>query len=250
MSFNILEFIAPMQSQAQTTEADDMRDIDIYSIQPSDENFYDVSQIKELADAILQVGLMQNLVVEPNAMGTYELISGHRRRLALVSLVESGHEEFKTIKCKVIPKQSKAMSELRLILANSTTRVLSEYEKMQQTVRLKAILTELKAEGTKLNGHMRDIIADSLSISKTKVAQLETVSKNLPPEYQEDFKAGKINFTKALKLSQAKSNTEPHPISVYDSLCKMPLPQMAEYLCEHFPNGDVSVVVHWLTKGV
>lgn len=250
MGFDILKFIAPVQ----TADTDIMKDIDICNISPSNENFYDVSEIKELADAILQVGLMQNLVVEPIADDKYEVISGHRRRLALISLVESGHDEFKTVNCKVMPRQTNAMSELRLILANSTTRVLSEYEKTQQAVRLKAILTEIKSDGIKLNGRMRDIIADNLNVSPTKVAQMETVNKNLPPEYHDDFKSGKMNFTTALKLSQGKEDKPPKikKIRVYDSLLKMSLPELAECIYDIADTNEVTKaeIIEWLESYV
>ena len=56
---------------------------------PSEKNNYSTDNIKELAHMIvLSGGIKQNLLARKKAPDEYELISGHRRRLAAKYLVE------------------------------------------------------------------------------------------------------------------------------------------------------------------
>ena len=76
--------------------------IDINLIDPSeDNNGMSLDDIDELAQAILENGMDQNLVVIPKADGHYKLMTGHRRRLALLKLVNEGHDEFSQVPCLV-----------------------------------------------------------------------------------------------------------------------------------------------------
>lgn len=186
--------------------------IDIDSIVPDERNFYIVDNVDMLKDAIQMDGLEQNLVVRKDAaQNKYVLISGHRRFKALRLLVDEGHEEFRAIPCKVSVAESLVddiKTELRMIFGNATTRTLTEYEKTQQYVRMKELLKELKRNGEKIPGRMRDLIADTLQTSPSKVGRMENIAGNLAPELQGAFKSGAINMSVANELSGLPQNEQ------------------------------------------
>ena len=65
--------------------------ISAYDLVASEDNFYSITEINELKTAIELAGkVMQNLTVIPLPNGKYKVISGHRRRLAVLSLLEEG----------------------------------------------------------------------------------------------------------------------------------------------------------------
>ena len=100
---------------------------------PSEHNDYSVDKIEELANIILlSGGVKQNLLARKRTPDEYELIAGHRRRLAVKYLVEQlGHEEFAMVPVHV-EREGDILSEINLILTNSGARERSDYEKMQE----------------------------------------------------------------------------------------------------------------------
>lgn len=179
--------------------------IDIDSIKPSEKNFYKVDDVEELKESISMYGLQQNLVVRKIDSATYELISGERRYTALKALVAEGQEAFKTVPVKVEYNINDIKAELQLIFANSTTRIRSDYEKMQEIKRLKELLQQLKQSGTEIPGRLRNIIADTLEMSTGQVGKLESINNNLSDGLKQEFKDGNINTStayEAAKLSQ------------------------------------------------
>nr|WP_240927331.1 ParB/Srx family N-terminal domain-containing protein [Paenibacillus thiaminolyticus] len=65
--------------------------IPVHKLEPSQDNFYCTEQIEELKASIAAFGIKQNLIVKPIEGGKYRVIAGHRRRLAILSLVEEGN---------------------------------------------------------------------------------------------------------------------------------------------------------------
>ena len=119
--------------------------IDVEDLMPSKDNFYSTENIEELALSIeLAGGIEQNLVVKPEAHGKYEVIAGHRRRLATLKLVSEGKEEYRKVPCRIKKESDAIRDKLSLILTNATARQLSDWEKVQQAKELKEILTEYK----------------------------------------------------------------------------------------------------------
>ena len=195
-----------LNSQSKKTEerpAFEIRHIPIDKLKPSAKNQYGIRGIKELAANIEMLGLLHNLdVKEADETGYYEIISGERRYQACKLLYESGNQEFKTLPCKVAAlTENKAISELKLLYANAAARELTDYEKTYQAGRIKEILQALKKDGYKFQGRMREIVADMLDVSPAQMGRMESINKNLSPEFKEEFKAGNIGITTAYELS-------------------------------------------------
>lgn len=184
------------------------RDIPIAKIYSNSMNFYPQEGIEEKAREILAVGLLENLVVkyEPCESGEYKLISGERRWRGLKLLTEQGHKEFEYATCQIRNPENEHEEKIELILANSN-RVKSAAVLIQEEEELKKELEYMKEKGMKLKGHdlqkgrLRDVIADMLKMSKTKIAQVESVSNNLIPEFKEELKKENLTFSAAYELS-------------------------------------------------
>ncbi len=195
-----------LNSQSKTEKerpAFEIRHITIEKIKPSKDNIYGMRGIEELAANIEMLGLLHNLdVKEADEAGFYEIISGERRFQACKLLYESGNKEFATVPCKVEAiTENKAISELKLLYANAAARELTDYEKTYQAGRIKEILQTLKKDGYKFKGRMRDIVAEMLDVSPAQMGRMESINKNLSPEFKEEFKAGNIGITTAYELS-------------------------------------------------
>lgn len=123
----------------------DVAMLDVEDLMPSKDNFYMTESIDELADAIeLSGGIEQNLVVKPEAHGKYEVIAGHRRRLAILKLIGEGKEEYRKVPCHIKYESDTIKDKLSLILTNSTARQLNDWEKVKQAKELKELLTEYR----------------------------------------------------------------------------------------------------------
>lgn len=193
----------------------EIQDIPIEKIVRSPKNCFGIRDIEDLAATIETVGLMHNLVVTPAPGGTYELVSGERRLEALKLLVSQGKTKFSTAPCKIESSENPVITELQLLFANSATRELTDYEKTYQAQRTKELLIQLKKSGYKFQGRMRQIVADMLKISPGQMGRMEIISKNLSPEFTEEFKAGKINATAAYELSRLPKEQQAQEMAKY-----------------------------------
>jgi len=166
---------------------------------PSAMNKYSVADVAELKASIELIGLMQNLTVRRiEDMNLYEIISGHRRFKALQEL----HAGDYTVPCNVVKTADDVEAELRLILANSTSRDLTDYERTYQAGRLKELLAEYEKNGLKITGRKREIVAELLNVSPAQVGRMESINKNLTPGLKQEYEQGNINITTAYELSK------------------------------------------------
>ena len=169
--------------------------LDVEDLMPSKDNFYSTENIDELAMSIELVGhIEQNLVVKPEAHGKYEVVAGHRRRLAALKLVQEGKEEYRKVPCLIKKESDTIKDKLSLIFTNATARQLTDWEKVQQAKELKEILTEYKRalqeenkdkpkEEREKMGRIRDIVAQMLNTSTTQIGRMEAIENNLSQEY-------------------------------------------------------------------
>lgn len=174
--------------------------IKLDKLTPSKNNFYTVDNVDELKTSIEIFGVLQNLTVKPIDNGMYEIISGHRRYKACKELVAEGKTEFEYVPCGIQSERDEIKENIILIMANSTTRELSDYEKMKQAEELRKNFEILKKREN-LPGRVRDLVADALNTSPTQIGRLNAIENNLSPEFKEEFKDGKIGVSAAYELS-------------------------------------------------
>lgn len=198
------------------------RDISIFKMYRNTMNFYDLSGIEELAGEILMYGLKQNLelVYEPNEQGEYRIIAGERRWLALKMLVEKGYKEFEMATCKLTTPQDSDEEQVEIIIANAY-RIKSVKDLIEEEQRLKASLERIKAAGGTIKGYdlqsgrLRNVIATMLKTSKTKIAQMESVSNNLIPEFREELTKERLTFSAAYELSGMSAEEQREALGKY-----------------------------------
>lgn len=181
--------------------------IPVDQIDPDPNNFYSLDGLDELAGNIELIGLQQPIRVRPGEDGRFIVVSGHRRRAAILLIRDGGNEMFRDgIPCIVDRgEESPAMRELRLIYANASTRVMGPAEISKQAERTEMLLYQLKEEGIiEFPGRMRDHVAEACRISKTKLARLHAIRKNLVQPLLEEFDAGNLNESVAYRMSQEK----------------------------------------------
>ncbi|OOM81758.1 chromosome-partitioning protein Spo0J [Clostridium puniceum] len=171
------------------------QELDINLLVPSQNNFYGIREIEELAESIKENGLMHNLVVRKLSNGTYEVISGERRLHATKLL------GYKTLPCKV-KEINDLDAEIMLIQANVAQRELLPTEKMEGIKRLKAVYEQKKANGEELpKGKLRDIIGQDMNLSGVQVGRYQKVDKDLIPDLKEKLDKEEITLTQAHTLS-------------------------------------------------
>ncbi len=178
--------------------------LDIHELIPSEENFYSVEDIEELKKTIALVGILQPLLVRKKE-DKYYLKAGHRRRMACLSLLEEGYEQYRYVPCVVREEEDKEnvvnqlLDRLTLIFANSF-REKSDWEKMEEVLQTEALIHELRKE-VSIEGRTRTVLAQFMGIKETQIARYKAIKNHLSKELMELFKAGKINMSTAYELS-------------------------------------------------
>lgn len=206
--FNVFDML---NSNSQDQESDNQKEntvmLSVFDIEESKSNFYSTADVDDLADSIEMLGIQQNLVVKKLDEGKYGLIAGHRRRLACLKLVNEGKKDFENVPCIIETSNDPVKEKLILILTNATARELSDYEKVEQARQLKELLIEYK-ENHNIPGRVRDLVADTLKVSPTQVARMDSISNNLSEDLKKEFKKEKINISTAYEISGLDSEQQ------------------------------------------
>lgn len=173
-------------------------------------NFYQLTGIDELAANIELLGLQQPIRVRKGqGVHEYIIVSGHRRMAALRQLVTDGNYDYTDVPCIVeADAASAALQELRLIYANSDTRVLTSAELNKQAERVEMLLYELKEQGVEFPGRMRDHVAEACKLSKTKLARLKVIRDKLDPCFKADYEQGNLSESAAYALAQRPTDAQ------------------------------------------
>lgn len=204
----------------------------------NDGNFFSVDDVQDLKESIEIHGILQPLILTP-AGAAYRIIAGHRRYKAAQ---EIGME---TVPAIVLPEMSESMEMMLLIQTNTTARELSYSEKMEAARVLTSHLLQLKAEGVKFTGRLRDKVSEQLEISKTELARMQVIDKYLIPEGKALLKSEKMTPSAAYAMARTspecqKEIIDSKPASFVASLIdEYAVKRELDYLnpdCEH-PSG-------------
>ncbi len=182
------------QEAGKQEEKMEIEYVDVYDLIPSKENFYHVDE--RLKKNIEIMGLLQPILVKRPVGGKYEVIAGHRRRLALIALVEEGKEKFRQVPC--VFKQESAVDRLALIMANGF-RDKTDWEKMIETVETERLVLELKKEN-QIKGNTREMLAEVTGVTEAQLGRYKSIYNNLIPELLEAFKNDNIIISVAVEL--------------------------------------------------
>ena len=207
MAFNIADAFGDMLAQ---NGKEQIEYLPLDQIVPDPDNFYSLDKIDELAGNIELIGLQQPIRVRKGEGGQYVIVSGHRRRAAIMMIRDGGSDQFRDgVPCIVEQApESAAMRELRLIYANASTRVMNSAEISKQAERVEMLLYQLKEEGIEFPGRMRDHVAEACKVSKSKLARLHAIRKNLDPEILAFFDRGEMAEETAYQLSRLPADVQ------------------------------------------
>ena len=191
------------------------KDINIDQLYSNDKNFYSIPDIEQLAQDILAVGLLENLTVvhDPCNRGEYRIIAGERRWRALTLLVEKGYEEFSVASCQIKTPAEEHEEMIQLIIAN-TYRNKTVADILEEQKTLEETLKYMKENGLTLHGYkldsgrLRDVIANMMQVSSTKIGQIESINKKLIPEFTEELKEGRLTFSAAYEISKMSEDIQ------------------------------------------
>ena len=203
--FNLAALVPEMEAVSES-DSPRISMIPITELRPNGGNFYDTSNIDDLVDSIELNGLLEPLCVFRRAQGTgsYVIFSGHRRYLALHLLYKKDRARWNEVPCIVYPDPHDANREtVMLIHANSTGRILSNWEKAEQALRLKKALVAMREGGAELPGRIRDLVAAEMQMSASKLARLEAIGNNLTEvRFAKAWREGRLNESVAYELSK------------------------------------------------
>ena len=214
MGFDIMSLQrgrGPVQARSRADEGRAvLKYIDVEDLVPSEDNFYSMSAIDELAGLIeLSGGVKQPGLVVPLGGGKYKLLSGHRRRLASLQLVKQGKEAYRKMPCMVEDAgreqgpeadELRAIDEAILLITTNGQREKTDWDKVQEATRLRALL-EKKRRFEKIPGETRKLIAEQLGTTPAQVGRYDSIAKHLIAAFKTWLEEGKINISVAYELS-------------------------------------------------
>ena len=184
--------------------------IDVEDLVPSEDNFYSMSAIDELAGLIeLSGGVKQPGLVVPLGGGKYKLLSGHRRRLASLQLVKQGKEAYRKMPCMVEDAgreqgpeadELRAIDEAILLITTNGQREKTGKDKVEEATRLRELL-ERKRKFENIPGEARKIIAEWMGTTPAQVGRYDSIAKHLIPAFKTWLEEEKINISVAYELS-------------------------------------------------
>lgn len=200
-----LQFDAAITKDLKTAASDsyinNLRMIEIGKITPNSANFYELSELNELADDIERQGLMSALIVTEES-GGYTLISGHRRLAAVKKLIDEGRLKAERVPCYIKGAKSKEETELDLIMLNSTQRKYSDAEKMMEYQELERIFKALEQAGKPVKGKSREKIGRVMNVSPAQVGKIKNISQNGISEVEKAVKDGKMTISTANEVAK------------------------------------------------
>lgn len=190
---------------------------DPYELIPSNNNFYSPQVVDELAESILQFGQLQPVVIDSRDGKDY-VIAGHTRRLAMIKLIEEGHEEFRKMKCQYLPRKEiedkfgeDADLAIELIeMQTNLYREKTDWEKMQEVIRTEEIVKKMKT-----SGRLRDNVQKILKVSGGQQGRFHAIHSNLYGQLMKEFKENRIKGSVAYELSKLSAEFQKQACEIF-----------------------------------
>ena len=191
-------------------------DIDVHDLVPNPNNFYAMRNIDRLKNLIRTTGKVEELTVKSVGMGKYMVVAGHRRRMAVLELLEEGVRVPAKLPCSVVTFSSvgnKTAEEMELLWLSASNLGQREYRSMQEKIwEIETIGKLLRKDydedyaGGLVTGPFRGYMAKFMCMTESRLQRLSAM-KNVLPEYLEMVDKGEIKETAAYELTNL-SNEE------------------------------------------
>lgn len=156
----------------QKLEKTNILKIDIDDIHPNELNIMSTEDIDELAESIKKDGLINPLKVYKNNDGSYELLGGHRRWLAIKKLVDEDDDFDPEVNCIVLSRPEDKLREQMQIIQDNAQRDMTSEDRKNLFQKLNDIFDTAEAEGNYaiVDGRSKsDWIAVNLGVSQRTV---------------------------------------------------------------------------------
>ena len=219
-SGNLLSILGSMSSEEgqKTCDTYEVRLIDAHDIVPNEKNFYGIREVEELATRMKISGHITPLevVARDDEPGKYTLLSGERRRAAVLYRLEQGEIDKAVMPCIVREDldstedmTAEEIETINIICANDY-RDKTPFEKLDEVHTLKPIARKCWEKGRKGGAlkHQNDFRAffakEFLGISPSALQRI-TILENLVPEarqaYEEEL-IGKVALSELAYQSE------------------------------------------------
>lgn len=200
------------QSLKQSFET---HNININDIVENENNKYSVDDVDDLVDSIRTVGgLKQNLDVMKMPNGKYKLLTGHRRIKALRILAKE-EKKYEIAPCTItdlgsveLPVSDDMKEQYLITITNSTQRSMTDADKYNQYLDLKAIYTEAKSNGYTLSTKMRNLIAKDMDMSPAQIGKMDYINNNADDSLKKRLLKNQVSIAQANEIAHdAKEKT-------------------------------------------
>ena len=146
-------------------------------------------------------GLLQPVVVRKSDTDLYDITAGHKRRLAIIYLVEvKGLEQY-----ALVPSYVKNESDVRTdfnLYASNGFHNKTDYEKMVELVEMKRLLEEYPDEFPDLpTGRIVEKLEMQIGMAKSTIGEYLQISNNLSDKAMDAFQNNQINKSAAVAMA-------------------------------------------------
>lgn len=190
-----------LKAAASDSFIDNLKMLEVDRIIPNDNNFYEMTEIEELAEDIERQGLMSVLVVTEDN-GEFHLVSGHRRLKAVKLLIDEGRRKSTTVPCYIRSAKSADETQLDLIMLNATQRKYSDSDTMREYEELERIFKAMEQAGKPVKGKIRNNIARVLNVSPAQIGKIDNIKHNAIPDVEQAVKSGDMSISTANEVAK------------------------------------------------
>lgn len=181
----------------------EQRVVPVASLRPHPKNTYsaDADRIRDLADNIAAVGLIELPFVRELGDGTLQILSGHRRARALRALAvrDSSFAEVR-VRCAVGMSDADALFVLH---SANIFRPIGASERIEQAERLKSEIAELRPSHPEWKGERtNEIIAQMLGVSRSTFDRRLYIAEHLIAPLHERYESGLLSIVVAKDLAR------------------------------------------------
>ena len=181
--------------------------IPLEKLVPNPRNFYPTptsAALNALIESIVANGLLEPLTVTPDSGDKFRIISGHSRWRALQSLeVRTARPDlWHGVPCVVLPSMSEAQ-EITAVIEANRQRIKGSALIAEEAQKLTEAYVKRKDAGEQLPGRIRDLVAQEMRLSATKLATVTAIRNNLVvPGFRQKWKDGELGESVAYEISK------------------------------------------------
>lgn len=193
-------------------------DIDVHDLVPNPHNFYSMRNIDRLKNLIKTTGKVEELTVKSVGKGKYMVVAGHRRRKAVLELVEEGAAISAKVPCSVVSFKSvgnRSAEDMELLWLSSSNMGQREYRTMSEKIQEIELISRLLRRdydedyaGGFVTGSFRSYLAQFLCMTDSRLQRLLAM-RNVAPKYLAMIDSRELKETAAYELTNL-SEEEQH----------------------------------------